>query len=66
MDSDSKGGSMESIGALWKKVGKDNNSFLSGKVTVNGVSQDIIIFKNDKGDNDKRPDYRIFASEPRQ
>lgn len=27
---------------------------------------DIVVFKNDKGDNDKRPDYRIFKSEPRQ
>lgn len=56
---------MESIGALWKRTSKDNVPFLSGKITINGREQDIIIFKNDKGDNEKRPDYRIFASEPR-
>jgi uncharacterized protein (DUF736 family) len=58
---------MESIGALWKRVSsKDGSTFLSGKITVRGVEQEILIFSNDKGDNEKRPDFRIFASEPRQ
>jgi len=55
----------DSIGGLWIKQGK-NGEFFSGKITqMNGAELSIVVFKNDKGDNPKRPDYRIYLSEPR-
>ena len=54
----------DSIGGLWIKDGK-NGKFMSGKITqMNGAELNIVVFKNDKGDNPKRPDYRIYLSEP--
>lgn len=54
----------ESIGGLWIKQGK-SQKFLSGSIKLDGKEYQIIVFKNDKGDNPKRPDYRIFPSQPR-
>lgn len=54
----------ESIGGLWIKQGKAQK-FLSGSIKLDGKEYQIIVFKNDKGDNPKRPDYRIFPSQPR-
>ena len=55
----------DSIGGLWIKDGR-NGKFMSGKITqMNGAELSIVVFKNDKGDNPKRPDYRIYLSEPR-
>lgn len=56
----------DSIGALWLKESKKGTKFMSGKIKIDGVEHDIMVFKNDKGDNPKRPDYRIFPSEPRE
>lgn len=52
------------IGALWIKEGR-KGKFMSGNVEIDGVKVDIVVFKNDKGDNPKRPDYSILKSEPR-
>ena len=55
----------ESIGALWKKQGS-KGEFFSGSITVGDNKLDIVVFSNDKGDNPKRPDYKIFISEPKE
>jgi hypothetical protein len=55
----------ESIGGLWLKDGK-KGKFMSGQISLpDGKKLDIVVFKNDKGDNPKRPDYRIYPSEKR-
>jgi len=51
-----------SIGALWKRLGK-NGEYLSGNVVVDGKKIEIVVFLNDKGENEKRPDYRIYLSD---
>ena len=56
----------ESIGALWLKTSQKGMKFFSGTITVDGVETEIVVFKNDKGDNPKRPDYRIFPSAPQE
>lgn len=56
----------ESIGGLWIKTGRDGHKFMSGEINMFDRKLQIVIFKNDKGDNEKRPDYRIYLSEPRQ
>ena len=56
----------DSIGALWSKVSKEGKAYFTGIINrADGSMLDIVIFPNDKGDNPKRPDYRIFPSEPR-
>lgn len=52
------------VGSLWisDKPTKDGNKFLSGKIQVPGGEElSIWVFRNDKGDNPKRPDYVIQA-----
>lgn len=48
------------IGALWSRVSKNGNQFMSGK--INGV--DVVCFKNTKATG-KQPDWRVMKSEPR-
>jgi hypothetical protein len=54
-------GKLKSIGALWRtkpgsKVALAGKLQLEGK---DGPSVDVLVFKNDKGDNPKRPDFRL-------
>ena len=57
----------DSIGGLWLHDAKNGHKYMSGQIKIGeNLTLDIVVFKNDKGDNDKRPDYRIFKSEPRQ
>jgi hypothetical protein len=57
----SKDGKLKSIGALWRtKPG--SKVVLAGKMQLegkDGPSVDVLVFKNDKGNNPKRPDFRI-------
>ena len=50
---------LKSCGGLWLKDGKKGKYF-SGEIEIDEVKTHILIFKNDKGDNPKRPDYRIY------
>ena len=60
-------GETRSIGGLWTKVDKNGKHFVSGMVEVNGVKQDIVIFKNlYKQEGDRKPDWKIMKSEPRR
>lgn len=61
-------------GAIWKRLSKkDNSEFLSIKINLSkarlrdllnkdGDTVDLgfVAFSNNKGDNTKRPDFRIF------
>lgn len=57
-------GKLEKIGGLWKpKPGA--KSFGSGSITVNGMRQRFVIFKNDrKKEGSKQPDYNLLSSDP--
>ena len=50
-----------SIGALWINEG-EKGKFLAGKVTIDGITTSILVFKNDYKKSDSHPDYRIFLS----
>jgi len=54
-----------SIGGLWLKQSKAGNTFMTGEVEIDGVTHPIVVFKNNKGENPRRPDYRIFPSRPK-
>ncbi len=55
------------VGALWKRSYKkdgDDVSYLSGVIDLGVMGTvDIAVFKNDKKDQAKHPDYRIILSE---
>ena len=50
---------LKKIGGLWLKDGQ-KGKFFSGQLELDGKKIDILVFKNDKGDNPKRPDYQIM------
>ena len=54
----------ESIGALWLNESKTGKKYMSGLIEVGGVKQKIVVFKNDYKQEDRHPDYRIYASTP--
>ena len=52
----------ESIGALWLKEG-NKGKFMSGVITIDGVTHNIVVFKNTlKQEGERTPDYRILPS----
>jgi len=51
----------DEIGALWQKTSAKGDYFTG---TVNGVQ--VVIFPNQFKREDKRPDWRIFKSKPRE
>jgi uncharacterized protein (DUF736 family) len=57
----------DSVGAIWKRTGKSSGKeYLSIVFTMpDGRKSEFIAFENDKGGNDKRPDFKIFKSTPR-
>ena len=54
------------IGALWVKTSKKGVKYFSGSITVNGVTQKLVIFKNTRRTEDKHPEYNIMAATERQ
>ena len=52
----------DSIG-LWEKTSKNNNIYYTGKAEINGKQYIINLFKVDKEENSKRPDYNILLKE---
>ena len=55
----------KAIGALWLKESKKGVKYMSGVIEIGDAKHEVVVFKNDKGDNDRRPDYRIYPSAPR-
>ena len=51
------------IGALWIRKSQDGMTFLSGVLQDLGGDINIAVFKNDKKEVDKQPDYNIVLSE---
>ena len=56
----------EGKGALWAKVAKSGVKYYSGKITIKGEDVFVSMFKNDKKENDKQPDFNILVNEPRE
>lgn len=54
------------LGALWLRQSQAGKHFMTGELEIEGEKIQIVAFQNDKGDNEKRPDYQIFESEPRE
>jgi uncharacterized protein (DUF736 family) len=53
------------VGALWKKDGQ-NQKYLTGKVKIDGVEKNIVVFSNKHKNKDSQPDFRMYLSRDRQ
>lgn len=51
------------IGALWLKQSQDGTKYFSGVIQDLSGDINIAVFRNDKKENDKQPDYNIVLSE---
>jgi uncharacterized protein (DUF736 family) len=49
------------VGSLWIRESKEGKKYLSGVFKWGEEEIKISVWKNDKGDNPKRPDYTIQA-----
>lgn len=56
---------MTKLGALWLKEGK-KGKFMSGVLTWGEQKIPLVVFKNNRKQEAKHPDYEIFLSEPRE
>lgn len=51
----------ENIAAVWLKKDKNGKTYLSLKVERDlKAGESISLFRNDKGGNEKRPDFRAY------
>lgn len=55
----------EKLGAMWNKSGS-NGPYMSGEVEVNGVKVRVVAFVNTYKDDDKKPDWILYKSTPRE
>jgi uncharacterized protein (DUF736 family) len=53
------------LGAFWTKVSGKGKKFLAGEIEIDGKKTKITCWPNDKGGNEKRPDFVIYLSEDR-
>ena len=55
----------ESIGALWLNESQAGKKYMSGTITIGGVTQKVVVFRNTYKEEPKHPDYRVYESTPR-
>lgn len=59
----SERGTLRQVGAIWKPR-EGAKSLGSGEITVNGLKQRFVIFRNDrKPEGSKAPDYKLMSSD---
>lgn len=57
----------KSIGGLWARTSAKGTDFFSGSIEIEGVKHEFLAFKNNfKEDGDKKPDYTLQLSVPRE
>ena len=55
------------VGAIWRRTSKDGKEYLSIQFSKpDGTKSEFIAFLNNKDGVDKRPDYKIYHSTPRE
>ncbi len=61
---------MIKLGALWKKVDKNNNPYMSGILDNDAMPHTskipVVLFKNTRKEDEKQPDYYLYLSEKRE
>ena len=59
--SDQPRGRLRRVGAMWQNPG--SKTLGSGTVTVNGLRQRFAIFRNDRKQSDRDPDFVLLSSD---
>jgi uncharacterized protein (DUF736 family) len=54
------------IGALWSRKTADGKEYFTGVISDLRGDIQIVVFENDKKQNENQPDYDILVSEPRE
>ena len=54
------------IGAMWIRQSSKGLEYMTGNITIDGKLHEVVAFRNDKGGNDKRPDWKIYPATPRE
>ena len=54
------------IGALWSKKTTEGKEYFTGVISDLRGDIQIVVFRNDKKQNDNQPDYDILLSEPKE
>jgi len=52
------------IGALWSKKTSEGMEYFTGVISDLRGEIQILVFRNDKKENENQPDYNILLSEP--
>ena len=52
----------DEVGALWERVSKNGETYMTGTVG----DQKVVVFKVREKKNDAQPDWRILKSKPRE
>ena len=58
--------SNKKIGALWSKKTTESREYFAGVISDLRGDIQIVVFKNDKKENQNQPDYNILLSEPKK
>lgn len=55
------------VGALWNRQSSRGLDYLSGRLTINGETFEVVAYWNShKQDGEKTPDLRLYKSTPRE
>lgn len=54
------------IGALWSRKTKEGQEYFSGVISDLRGDIQIVVFRNDRKENENQPDYNILLSEPKE
>ena len=52
------------LGVLWSKTSA-RGEYFTGTLEIDGVKQQIVVFKNGNKKSEKAPDWRILKSQPK-
>lgn len=56
----------DEIGALWNRQSARGLDYMSGRLTIDGQSYDVVAYWNShKQDGERTPDLRLYKSQPR-
>jgi uncharacterized protein (DUF736 family) len=53
----------DELGALWIRMTKTGEDYLSGMLTIGGVATPVICFRNRVKKSPNQPDYRIMPAQ---
>ena len=54
------------IGAMWIRQSSKGLEYMTGNITIDGKLHEVVVFRNNKDGNEKRPDWKIYPATPRE